>query len=319
VAQDGDCPTRRCQPGVIRWVTEGFPMSIKKIMVLAGAGAACVAIPLATAPAAMASTGSTTYLSANLTQLNQTGASAHVDASLTGNQLTISITNAWGMTSGLAHAQQIRIGGTNTCPAWSQQGKGAGNHLRTTDALKNYGTAKVSLTTSGDTSAASGPGNSRFPVGDASYNRTFTVPTDVAAQIRGGHGVVVRHGIDYNWDGTYDGAATSDLNPALPEEATDPAVCGVLAVNQKSTVPAVSQKAAGPAASQMTTMPKGGVNTGYATTTDSTDPVALAGGAAAIALGGVGVILMRRRTHDTSLLGSQSMGDVDDTQAGDNE
>lgn len=265
-------------------------MSIKKIMVLAGAGAACVAIPLVTAPGAMASTGSTTYLSANLTQLNQTGASAHVDASLTGDQLTISIINAWGMTPGLSHAQQIRIGGTHTCPAWSQQGKGAGNHLRTTDALRDYGDAKVSLTTFGDTSTASGPGNPRFPVGDASYNRTFTVPTDVAAQIRAGHGVIVRHGIDYNWDGTYDGAATSDLNPALPEEATDPAVCGVLAVSHTATMPATSQ---------MTTMPKGGVNTGYASTTNSINPVALAGGSAAVALGGAGMVLIRRRKHNT--------------------
>ncbi len=295
-------------------------MSITKIMALAGAGAACVAIPLVTAPGAMAATGSTTYLSANLTQLNQTGASAHVNASLTGDQLTISITNAWGMTPGLPHAQQIRIGGTNTCPAWSQQGKGAGNHLRTTDALKNYGTAKVSLTTSGDTSAASGPGNLRFPVGDASYNRTITVPTDVAAQIRGGHGVIVRHGVDYNWNGMYDGAATSDLNPALPEEATDPAVCGVLAVNQKTAGPATNQKATKPANSQMTTMPQGGVNTGYASTTNSTNPLALAGGTAAIALGGAGVILMRRRTHNTTIQGTQNVaGKAKNTLTGDNE
>ncbi len=266
-------------------------MSIKKIVALAGAGAACVAIPLLTAPGAMASTGSTTYLSANLTQLNQTGASAHVDASLTGDQLMISITNAWGMAPGLPHAQQIRIGGTNTCPYFTLQGKGVNHHLRTTDALKSYGTAKVSLTTSGDTSAASGPGNLRFPVGDGSYYRTFTVPTEVAAQIRAGHGVIVRHGIDYNWNGMYDGAATSDLNPALPEETTDPAVCGVLAVNHTATTPAVSQ---------MTTMPKGGVNTGYATTTASTNPLALAAGTAAVALGGAGVVLKRPRQHITS-------------------
>jgi hypothetical protein len=41
---------------------------------------------------------------------------------------------------------------------------------------------------------------------------------------------LVIHGIDYNNNGKYDfaGAGKSELNPKLPAEATDPAICGVL-------------------------------------------------------------------------------------------
>ncbi len=253
-------------------------MSVKKSVALAAAGAACVGIPLATMPTAMASTGSTTYLSANLTQLNQTGASGQVNVKLVGDQLTINITSS-GMSAGVPHAQHIHIGGTNVCPGANQKGSGVDGHLRTTNALKQYGDVKVSLTTSGDTTANSDLAVKRFPTGNASYSRTITLPAAVATQVRNGQGVVVRHGIDFNTNGMFDGPGKSSLDPALPEEATVPAVCGKLNV------------------SQMNTMPTGSVNTDYATTTGSTNSVALAGGAAAIALGGAGVVLMRRRKH----------------------
>jgi hypothetical protein len=47
----------------------------------------------------------------------------------------------------------------------------------------------------------------------------------VAAALRAGHGVLALHGVDYNHDGRFDGAARSDLDPKLPEEATDPSAC----------------------------------------------------------------------------------------------
>ena len=34
--------------------------------------------------------------------------------------------------------------------------------------------------------------------------------------------------MDHNGNGKYDGDVKSDLDPALPTEATDPALCGVL-------------------------------------------------------------------------------------------
>ena len=36
------------------------------------------------------------------------------------------------------------------------------------------------------------------------------------------------HGVDYDNSGAYDGERMSELDPALPAEATDPAACGVL-------------------------------------------------------------------------------------------
>jgi len=37
------------------------------------------------------------------------------------------------------------------------------------------------------------------------------------------------HGVDYNGNGKYDfSQGKSDLDPSLPAEATDPALCGVL-------------------------------------------------------------------------------------------
>jgi hypothetical protein len=52
----------------------------------------------------------------------------------------------------------------------------------------------------------------------------------VAHAIRHGEGVVVVHGGDYNDNGKYDfrSAGKSELDPARPAEARDPAACGVL-------------------------------------------------------------------------------------------
>jgi hypothetical protein len=36
------------------------------------------------------------------------------------------------------------------------------------------------------------------------------------------------HGVDHDGDGVYGGSVVSDLDPSLPTEATDPALCGVL-------------------------------------------------------------------------------------------
>ncbi|MFN2346303.1 MAG: hypothetical protein ABR616_11390, partial [Dermatophilaceae bacterium] len=90
----------------------------------------------------------------------------------------------------------------------------------------------------------------RFPVStDGSYhysrdNINFTrvagtgytggggTAKQIADSIREGEGVLVIHGVDYNDNGVYDfeGAGASELDPNLPAEATDPAVCGVLEV-----------------------------------------------------------------------------------------
>jgi hypothetical protein len=93
------------------------------------------------------------------------------------------------------------------------------------------------------------------------------VSQEVADAILAGKAVVVVHGVDHNDSGTYDGDVMSDLDPTLPTEATDPAICGVLAA-----------------------MPAGGVEAGDGSTTGleyagliGVGGLALFGGAALIA------------------------------------
>lgn len=107
----------------------------------------------------------------------------------------------------------------------------------------------VSLNTTGDTTPTSFVDVSRFPVsydGSCDYSRDNIEFTDVAGtgypgagglgtakqiadSVRDGEGVLVIHGQDYDGNGTYnfsDPEGASELNPSLPAEATDPAVCG---------------------------------------------------------------------------------------------
>ncbi len=105
--------------------------------------------------------------------------------------------------------------------------------LTTAEGLPAYGPIKVSLTTRGDTSAASGLAVTRFPTaprGQIHYDRNTRTSKAVARAIRRGDAVVVIHGVDYNGNGKYDfrSAGKSELDPMLPAEATDPATCGVL-------------------------------------------------------------------------------------------
>jgi hypothetical protein len=107
------------------------------------------------------------------------------------------------------------------------------------------------LNTTGDTTPASFLDVSRFPVawdGSYLYSRDNIEFTDVAGTgypgakgtgtakqiadaIRAGEGVLVIHGVDYDGNGAYnfsDPEGASELDPNLPAEATDPAVCGLL-------------------------------------------------------------------------------------------
>ncbi|ADP80749.1 hypothetical protein [Pseudofrankia inefficax] len=163
-------------------------------------------------------------LTGELGPQNGSGVSGSARAVLRGTRLAITITPR-GLAPGLPHPAHLHIGGRFACPPAGLAGRGVDGHLRTTDALPYHGPAAVALTTSGDTSPASELALDRFPVGDARYQRTVTVSQHVADELRAGDGVLELHGVDYNKDGRYDGAARSDLDAALPEEATDPAAC----------------------------------------------------------------------------------------------
>lgn len=131
------------------------------------------------------------------------------------------------------HAQHIHIGGRGECPTDYDAGIHNGQRaLSTLDGLDAYGGVETSITTEGDTSAASALAIDRFPTapgGVISYDRTFELSDAAAEAIRSDNAVVVIHGIDYDGSGTYgDVLGPSELDPALPMEATNPAACGPL-------------------------------------------------------------------------------------------
>ncbi|MDQ4051132.1 MAG: hypothetical protein M3237_00320 [Actinomycetota bacterium] len=134
----------------------------------------------------------------------------------------------------LPHAQHIHFGAQarHECPTVADDSNGD-FRLTTVEGAPAYGPVRVSLTTKGDTSAASVLAVDRFPTapqGNVDYTRTTRTSKAVARAIRRGEAVVVLHGVDYNSNGRYDfrSAGKSELDESLPAEATDPASCGVL-------------------------------------------------------------------------------------------
>ena len=171
---------------------------------------------------------------ARLNALNSSGVSGHAKVRSSHRKLQIDV-KAHGLARNLPHAQHVHYGeqARNECPTVGKDDANGDFRLTTAEGLPAYGDIAVSLTKRGDTSPASGLAVDRFPTaprGKIDYDRTTTTSRDVARAIRNGEGVVVIHGVDYNGNGTYDfdSAGKSELDPSLPAEATDPAVCGVL-------------------------------------------------------------------------------------------
>jgi len=224
-------------------------------LVLGASAAALIALSLGSAPAsaeAPKSERGSVVLTANLTELNDSGASGQAFAVVRGETIKTMGVRARGLSPDAPHAQHIHYGdqAMNECPTLDLDSNGDGR-LNTVEGVPAYGPVVVSLNTSGDTTPASFLDVSRFPVSkDGSYNylRTNISFTDVAGTgypgaegrgtaaqiaeaIRDGEGVVVIHGNDYDGNGTYnvsDPEGVSELDPALPAEATDPVACGIL-------------------------------------------------------------------------------------------
>ncbi|MFJ9456318.1 hypothetical protein ACIRST_14655 [Kitasatospora sp. NPDC101447] len=143
-------------------------------------------------------------------------------------RITVSAT---GLLNGAPHAMHIHEKGNGECPDADDAGLHNGHRaISTTDGLPSYGPIGTSLTTTGDTSPGSALAVDRFPsTGTFHYSRTVQLTSDVAQQVRQDNAVVVVHGIDYNGNGRYDNVlGPSELNPAFPQEATAPALCGPL-------------------------------------------------------------------------------------------
>jgi hypothetical protein len=176
----------------------------------------------------------TTETFGRLTALNNSGVEGSAEALVSGRNVVVDV-DARKLLAGLPHAQHIHFGATarNECPTAADAGKD--HQLTTVDGLPAYGPVRVSLTTEGNTGAKSALAVTRFPTapdGSISYNRKVRASKAVARAIRQGKAVYVVHGVDYNGNGTYDfaGNGKSDLDPSLPAEATDPAACTVLHV-----------------------------------------------------------------------------------------
>ena len=191
--------------------------------------------------------GKTVALEANLTGLNFSGVIGTATATVKNQKIeNISVT-ATGLKPDAPHAIHIHFGeeARQECPTMAEATNTRFDgtpRLNTADGLPAYGPIVVSLTTTGDTTPASGLALARFPVskgGMLSYSRDKIEFTDVADVgtaksiadgIRAGEGVLVVHGNDYNSNGRYDveAAGNSELDPSLPAEGTDPTACGVL-------------------------------------------------------------------------------------------
>lgn len=187
-------------------------------------------------PADLLGQGTKTH--ARLQPLNNSGVVGQADVRVDGRQLEVSV-DARGLLRAMPHAMHIHFSAPHhsrgTCPT-VRDDDNSDHRLNTTEGHPAYGAVRVSLTKSGDTGAGSALAVNRFPTaprGKIHYERTTTTTRDVARGIRNGNAVVVIHGIDYNNNDTYDFAAgKSDLDPALPTEATDPVSCGVLHQDQ---------------------------------------------------------------------------------------
>ena len=191
----------------------------------------------------------TVTLNAELRQLNGSGASGTATAVVRNQKIQHIEVHAQGLTPDAPHAQHIHYGNQalNECPTLALDSNADGR-INTVEGIPAYGPVVVSLNTTGDTTPASFLDVTRFPVssnGVYDYSRDnikFTkvagtgytggggTAKQIADSVRDGEGVLVIHGVDYNGNGQYDfeGAGASELDPNLPAEATDPAVCGVL-------------------------------------------------------------------------------------------
>ena len=229
-------------------------------MLALGAGAAILAaFSMGVAPATAhdpkgdgKSDDKTVTLQADLTELNGSGASGSATVVVRNQKIRHIEVDAQGLTPNAPHAQHIHYGeqALNECPTLALDANGDGR-LNTIEGVPAYGPVVVSLNTTGDTTPASFLDVSRFPVswdGSYHYSRDNIEFTDVAGTgypaasgtgtakqiadaIRVGEGVLVIHGVDYDGNGVYnfsDPEGASELDPNLPAEATDPAVCGLL-------------------------------------------------------------------------------------------
>ena len=217
-----------------------------------------------------------TTVKAKLVEQNGSGVSGTVSLTALSDGGLKVVIHSQGLVPGQPHAQHIHgsaHGGHFGCPTLEKNDTDGDGVLTNEEATGEYGTVFLALTTSGGATPQDGLAVDRMPVADSKgrldYERTLSadvVPDGLLEHLSSVH--VVQHGIDANNNDKYDvealGVSTfadSLGMPNVPEEATDPASCGVV-------------QGAG-----MTGQPRGGVETGGASGPDLNAPLAAAGAA----------------------------------------
>ena len=186
------------------------------------------------APSIDGSDARTVTVGGQLNPLNNSGAAGHARVDARRMRLHVAV-DARGVVRGVPHAMHIHFGpeARHECPNVAMDDSNGDFRIETLEGAPAYGPVRASLTKRGDTSPDSVLAVDRFPTaprGMIHYDRTIRVGSPLAHAVRNGKALVVIHGVDYNGNGMYDfdSAGASDLNPDLPAEATDPAVCGIL-------------------------------------------------------------------------------------------
>lgn len=247
----------------------------KNIMLMAPvAAAACLGIA-----AAPANADSTSSYQATLSSINGSGASGDFMLSLNGSKATITehVSGLAASFGGAAypHVQHIHGDAQGMCPTMSADTNKDGV-ISTTEGAPAYGGILTTLSTSGDTSPASGTNIKIAPSGASySYSRTIDLDAKSIEALRDGTAVIVVHGLDPSKLSKRAQSEKSDLVPSLPLAATSPALCG-------RVLP-----------SQMASMPNGGVATGGGSTSGVQDQGLLYAGGALLV--GAGALLAGRR------------------------
>jgi LPXTG-motif cell wall-anchored protein len=209
--------------------------------------AAAAALLLVAPTAAMADES----VQVKLLPLNHSGATGTaILTAMDNGDLKVSIRSS-GLVPNEPHPQHLHgstMGMDFHCPDMSADTNHNG-YVSTEEGMPIYGDIFISLTTSGDVSPASGLAVDRFPKADAkgnlSYDRTIPaadLPPGTIAHLKDLH--IVQHGIDANGNHKYDMAGLGESTLAvaagihgIPEEATDPALCGMVAGAAVGSVP----------------------------------------------------------------------------------
>jgi hypothetical protein len=233
-----------------------------------------------------------TSVKAKLVEQNGSGVTGTVTLTALDNGGLKVVIRSKGLVPGQPHAQHIHgsaHGGHFSCPTLKKNDKDGDGVLTNEEATGEYGTVFLALTTEGGATPQDGLDVKRMPAADAEgrvdYERTFSakdVPDGLVEHLSSLH--VVQHGIDKNNNGKYDvealGVSTFAESlgvPNIPEEATDPASCGVV-------------EGAG-----MSGRPRGGVETGGAPGSELNAPLAAAGAAVLLLSAGFAVSAARSR------------------------